>query len=90
MMTGWWARRRAGRVRRVLDAIDRLRPEWASALFVARVAGLAPGTAWRLLQDLERRGLVTARFIDRDDPARWSAGPDPAGVPRRRVYVRIG
>jgi hypothetical protein len=76
MLRLMFQRRRAEKATAILTAIDRLRPEWATAANIAKLGGVSRVEV-RLLR-LERAGRITGIWIPTSDPGR----------PRRRVYRR--
>ena len=73
----WVHKRREQDERAVLTALDKLRPEYASALFISRVAFMPASRAHVALARLEHDGIVIGQFIP------------PERQYRRRVYRRV-
>jgi DNA-binding PadR family transcriptional regulator len=74
-MKSWLARRRRAKEMRVLRAITMLRPEWASAYPISRLAEVGSGYVFVILARLEADGRVRSE---------WGAEIHP-GL-RRRLY----
>lgn len=75
----WARKRREQDERAVLTALDVLRPEYATPLFIGRVAFLPTNRVRAALSRLEHDWMVTAQFIPEEPDLRT----------RRRVYRRV-